>query len=116
MDINTKFVNNIQTISMEVSLFQRIIKKIFIPFSLLMLLNIVFAFIYIIFCNSPDDWNGMDDDKDTFMVKLFKRLYFSMTTISTVGFGDISPKSIKARSIVMLQFVFVILELLSAFI
>jgi len=103
------------TIVSHMTLSQKIIKKMIIPFIILISINIVFAFIYL-FCNQPEDWNGMDDENDSFAVKLFKRLYFSMTTFSTVGYGDISPKSIRARFIVMIQFVFILFELLSTLI
>ena len=39
--------------------------------------------------------------------------YFSFTTMSSVGFGDISPKTELAKSLVMLQQVFIIIELSS---
>lgn len=94
----------------------KIVKKVIFPFSVLILTNIVFAVAYLLFCNHSDDWNGMDDQNDSLHVKLFKRVYFSMTTMSTVGYGDISPKSIKARMLVMLQFAFVLFELLTTLI
>lgn len=39
--------------------------------------------------------------------------YFSFTTMSSVGFGDISPKTELAKSLVMLQQTFIIIELSS---
>jgi len=39
--------------------------------------------------------------------------YFSFTTMSSVGFGDISPKTNFAKSLVMLQQIFIITELSS---
>jgi len=95
---------------------KKILNKVLVPFLLLMFTNVLFGIIYLVFCNQPDDWNGMDDQNDSLSVKLFKRVYFSMTTLSTVGYGDISPKSIKARMIVMLQFAFVLFELLTTLI
>ena len=112
---NTNFIDTSMIIK-EVSTFQKVMRKMIIPFSVLMIINIIFAIIYLVFCNKPEDWNGMDDEKDTLQVKLFKRIYFSMTTLSTVGYGDISPKSIKARTLVMIQFIFVLFEILSTFI
>ena len=115
MSMSVLSVPTMNIVTTEMTLFQKMVKKIFIPFVILISINIVFAFIYL-FCNKPEDWNGMDDENDSFMVKLFKRLYFSMTTFSTVGYGDISPASIRARSIVMIQFVFILFELLSTLI
>ena len=98
------------------SIVKKILNKVLVPFLLLMFTNVLFGIIYLVFCNQPDDWNGMDDQNDSLSVKLFKRVYFSMTTLSTVGYGDISPKSIKARMIVMLQVAFVLFELLTTLI
>ena len=53
------------------------------------------------FCeNGEEHFNGMKDDQGT-KAKLLNRLYFATVTTSTLGYGDITPKSIKARSIVM---------------
>lgn len=39
-------------------------------------------------------WNGINKYHDrTLLSKFLNRLYFSSTTLSTVGYGDISPKS-----------------------
>ena len=117
MDSTNELVNvNMNVIQSDMSLFQKIVKKMLIPIIILVVINMIFAGIYVIFCNEPEDWNGMDDEKDTFMVKIFKRFYFSMTTMSTVGYGDISPKSIKARFLVIIHFIFVLFEILSNFI
>ena len=70
---------------------KKILNKVLVPFILLMLTNVLFGVVYLIFCNQSDDWNGMDDQNDSLSVKLFKRVYFSMTTLSTVGYGDITP-------------------------
>jgi|TARA_B110000093_G_C12551408_1_gene238017 voltage-gated potassium channel len=41
--------------------------------------------------------------------------YFSFTTMSTVGYGDISPKSDRAKLIVMTQQAALLVELSSMF-
>jgi hypothetical protein len=47
-------------------------------------------------------FNGIKKEEDEkFTDKLFNRLYFSMVTVTTLGYGDVSPKSKKARSITM---------------
>ena len=86
---------------------KKIFKKGIVPIVLFTIINIVFAMIYLLFCNDPEDWNGMDEEDDPLFKKLFNRLYFSLTTLTTVGYGDISPKSIKAKIVVMLHFTFV---------
>ena len=43
-------------------------------------------------------FNGIAADEDDSMISIFvTRLYFTMTTVSTIGYGDITPKSIKVR-------------------
>lgn len=71
---------------------------------------ILFAVIYTIACPTSDHWKGIQDDHDiTLFDKFFNRLYFSLTTMTTIGYGDIAPVSKRARSIVLLQmFTFVI--------
>ena len=80
---------------------------------------ILFSFIYTIFLKIEDF-----DDNHTYYFKnkkkkknkelsiiniYFEMLYFSAITQSTVGFGDISPKSPKAK-------IFVVLQILTSFI
>jgi len=40
--------------------------------------------------------------------------YFSMTTLSTVGYGDLSPKTDRAKALVMLQQAFIVSGLLTS--
>jgi len=42
--------------------------------------------------------------------------YFAFTTMSSVGYGDLSPKTNKAKIVVMLQQVIIIGELVKLFI
>lgn len=76
---------------------------------------IAFATVYTLFFDDEEHWNGMDDNIDEntanpFMRKFMNRLYFTMTTTSTVGYGDISPASTSARTVVMLNMVIVTIE------
>lgn len=49
---------------------------------------------YIVFCFDSSHFRGLEEQEDvTLLQKLGNRLYFTLTTFSTVGFGDISPKS-----------------------
>jgi len=53
-----------------------------------------FTLLYSTFGYSSDDWNGMENENDnTFFEKIFNRFYFSSITFSTIGYGDISPKT-----------------------
>ena len=68
-----------------------------------------FAFFYYLL-KGNDHFNGLDETS-TFI----DALYFSFTTYSTVGYGDISPKSKFAKILVMLQQTIVLFELASNF-
>ena len=46
---------------------------------------------------SASNFNGLDEDEPMYMVPL-NRMYFVMSTLSTVGYGDISPRSPLAKS------------------
>jgi len=48
-------------------------------------------------------WTGIREEKDkTITDKIFSRLYFTMTTFSTTGYGDIYPTSNILKSFVMI--------------
>ena len=60
---------------------------------------LIFAmFYYFLALTGGDHFNGIDSN-----VSLMDAFYFSSTIQSTVGFGDIYPKSSTARTLVMLQ-------------
>ena len=74
-----------------------------------------FALVYTIFFDDKKHWNGMDDNIDEttqhpFLQKFMNRLYFTLTTTSTVGYGDISPLSTSARTVVMLNMIIITIE------
>lgn len=82
-------------------------------FSIIIGILIVFAVIYTIACPTTDHWKGLNDLNDSTLTdKFFNRLYFSLTTMTTIGFGDITPVSKTARSLVMLQMFTIILKIL----
>lgn len=78
----------------------------------ILFLYILFTFI---FCKyDHTHWNGIEEkDDDTFKKKFFNRLYFTSTTYSTVGYGDISPKSQECRTIVMILQTLIIIEIVN---
>ena len=57
-----------------------------------------------------DQFNGLSDDSS-----FLDCFYFSFTTFSTVGYGDISPKTDKTKIIVMSQQILLLLDLSSEF-
>jgi len=82
----------------------------------LLIINIIFALIYYYVCSEESDWEessqDLVDDKEYPMNKFFRRLYFSFAVFSTVGFGDIIPRSKKTKSIVIVQIILTMLGLL----
>ena len=74
---------------------------------ILTIINIIYSLVYVVFCYDSDHWYGMDIDKEsTLWDKLFNRFYFSIVTLSTVGYGDITPRTKTARMLVMIQMAF----------
>lgn len=69
----------------------------------------------LILCNYDyTNWNGISEEEDsTFYKRFFNRFYFTSTTYSTAGYGDIYPKTPKARLIVIILQTFIILEIIS---
>jgi hypothetical protein len=69
-------------------------------------LTLSFTFVY--YRLSQDEFtrhfNGIKRNDDAFI----NSLYFSFTTFSTVGYGDISPKSRTAKMLVMLHQILVL--------
>lgn len=55
----------------------------------------IYSIILLIACPNSSDFNGLHDEKDS--EKLFNRFYFTITTLSTTGFGDVTPKSSRAK-------------------
>ena len=59
----------------------------------------LYTFIFFIFCDESD-FSGFDEDKKlTPFERLFNMFYFTCVTCSTIGYGDIYPKTIKSRMI-----------------
>jgi len=72
-------------------------------------LFIVYGFVYYALYNlNPKSFNGpilLDSKKTLEFGTYFDMIYFTMSTFSTAGFGDITPVSRLARGIVMTQFI-----------
>ena len=75
----------------------RILTKLFV-------LMLVFSCIFATFGESH--WTGIEPSDDVNVFERFMtRLYFTSTTMSTVGYGDITPRTHACRNVVvMLQF------------
>lgn len=76
--------------------------KRLLPIHLLLLLElavVIFAFVYyLIAVGLPGQFFGLETRLDA--------LYFSMTTVSTVGYGDVSASGQLARAVVTVQLAF----------
>ena len=87
-----------------------IMKYIYINFVASLIVIILFGFIYAVSTES-NEWYGLAhvDNKHN----LFDLIYFSFTTFSTAGYGDIRPLSRKARILVILEQLIVVASILS---
>jgi len=70
--------------------------------SVYLLLGLTWAFLYgVLFQLHPDSFAGLtaaEASHPTELLKIFPLFgYFSLTTLSTIGFGDITPLSLQAR-------------------
>lgn len=65
-----------------------------------------FAFVYTRLAGVPGQFEGIATRVDA--------LYFTLTTLTTVGFGDIYPVGQTARVVVMLQMVFNVVVIAAA--
>ena len=74
------------------------------------LVTFIFASIYY-YMRGDDNFNGLDKNSE-----FIDSLYFSLTTTSTVGYGDISPKSRVAKVLVMVHQTIVLAGVVAAFI
>ena len=71
-------------------------------------ISIIFVFTIILFHYDHTNFIGFEKETSNSQ-KIMNRLYFTMTTFSSTGYGDVSPRSIEVRVITMiLQFVLVI--------
>lgn len=59
-------------------------------------------------------WNGILEEEDKSIAKkIFNRYYFITTSLSTIGYGDISPKSYSCKFIVSLLQILVAIHVIS---
>lgn len=73
---------------------------------------IFFVFLIKLMLLSHDHFSGIDEEEDKNLFnRIFNRLYLITSTLSSVGFGDISPKSTMARGIIMILQLFIILHI-----
>lgn len=61
------------------------------------ILGIIAIFTVLTLLYSSDEFSGIDATLDTGLKRLENRFYWVLTTLSSVGYGDIYPVSTRAR-------------------
>ena len=56
----------------------------------------IVSFLFLL-CLGSDHFNGIDLETDDGITYILNRVYYMVMTVSTVGYGDITPKSTLAR-------------------
>jgi hypothetical protein len=86
----------------------------FYPYVFVIITILAYTIVLSFFDNSH--FNGIHDIEQSLFTKIFNRFYLITTTFSTVGYGDISPKSKTTKSIIIslqLLMIFEIIQLIS---
>lgn len=85
--------------------------ELFRRFMLYILTILVFTLIYLYIGYDSNDWNGIEPEADiTLGDKFFNRFYFTTLSMSTIGYGDITPKTKRLRALTILFAMLMILE------
>ena len=71
------------------------LKNLAVSVGTVIVFTCIYSILLLIACPNSSDFNGLHDEKDS--EKLFNRFYFTITTLSTTGFGDVTPKSSRAK-------------------
>ena len=109
-------INTIYLLTFNFKNSLKMLKKTYISLlaNIFEILFLYFVFSLILSNFDHTNWNGINEDDDnTFYKKFFNRFYFTSTTYSTAGYGDISPKSIRCRIVVMILQTLIILEIVN---
>jgi len=96
-----------------------------LPKYLVLLINRFTVYMFIIIFASvillirgwdTNDWYWWEEPNDsTFREKLLNRFYFSAVTFSTVGYGDITPKSSELKLLVSVLSILILTETMTFF-
>lgn len=78
--------------------------------SLVILLGLfILTLILLLTCRDASHFNGLDKKLDeNIFGAFFQRFYFITTTLTTIGYGDISPASIRARAILLIYIIVIV--------
>jgi len=92
-------------------LFQFIVNLLIVFFMLSL-----FVGVYLFFCRDYSHFNGIEKKNDKHLFDAFlNRFYFVLITFTTIGYGDITPKSKLARLITCFIILFIMMTILKAF-
>ena len=65
---------------------------------------VLFGVISLLLFPDPEDWHGIPPEQDvTVGQKLFNRVYASTAIFSTIGMGQVAPRSTGAKALVLLE-------------
>lgn len=68
-----------------------------------------------VICRDSKHFNGIDHKLDLFLpYALFNRFYFLLVTIVTIGYGDISPASIRSKLFVIILIIVIFVFIFNA--
>lgn len=76
----------------------------------------LFVGLYMYFCRDYKHFNGIKKQNDaTFWDAFLNRFYFILITFTTIGYGDITPKSKTARILTISILLLIMIVILKAF-
>ncbi len=75
-------------------------------------INFYCAIFYWIISFKDHHWQGLDEENATPFEKLFNRFYFSLMITSTVGIVSGTPKSMVCKTVVMIQVILIMSQVL----
>jgi len=81
--------------------------------SILLITNVFIIFLFSVVyyaLGDVENWNGIEEDSN-----LFDFFYFSFTTMTTIGYGDVSPNKVTTKVICIGQQLIVLFELANFF-
>lgn len=93
-------------------MFERFIAKVSI---VLFMLSFI-VMIFMTFCRSYKHFKGLDKTDDAnFLHAFVNRLYFVLTTFCTIGYGDITPATMRCKIITIIILLSIFVAILKVF-
>ena len=89
-------------------------KKLARRFSIYLATLVIFAFLFLAAGYDTNSWNGIEEQQDdTFIKKFGNRMYFTIISFSSIGYGDITPKTAWLKTLTSLLAMIIIIELMT---